>query len=99
MFFDVIALEYPLKLKACHNFTNQLIEIFITLKKFINMKCIYIYICGVQEFKKVFTPRVIPMAEEATITPRRLHTQTIRPHQWHVTRGGHIVEKEFWEGG
>ena len=50
---------------------------------------------GYKNLKNVFIPHVIPMVEEATITPRRLHAQTIRPHQWHVTRGGHIVEKEF----
>ena len=55
--------------------------------------------CGVQEFKKVFAPRVIPMAEEATIAPKRSHARIIRPRQWHITRGGHIVEKEFREGG
>ena len=27
--------------------------------------------------------------------PRRSHTQTIRPRQWHIARGGHTVEKEF----
>ena len=64
---------------------------------------IYLFIfnksCGVQEFKKVFVPRVIPMAEEATIMLRRSHPQTIRTRQWHTIRGGHIVEKEFQEGG
>ena len=80
MFFDVIALEYPLKLKACHNFTNQLIEIFITLKKFINMKCIYIYIyVGYKNLSKVIAPRVIPMAKGAIIMPRISHPRTVRP--------------------
>ena len=32
VFFDVIALGSPLKLKSSHNFTNQLIENFITFK-------------------------------------------------------------------
>ena len=38
------------------------------------------------------------MVEEATIILRRSHARTIRPHQWHVIKGGHIVEKELREG-
>ena len=38
-------------------------------------------------------------AEEVIIVPRRSRVQIVRPHQWHVTKGGHIVEKKFWEGG
>ena len=39
------------------------------------------------------------IAEEANIVPRRAHIWTIRPRQWHVTRGGHTIGKEFWGGG
>ena len=38
------------------------------------------------------------MAEEAIIVLRKSHAWTIRPRQWHVTRWGHIVKKEFREG-
>ena len=55
--------------------------------------------CRVQKFKKVFAPRIIPMAEETTIMSRRSHTRTIRPRQWHVAKGGYTVEKKLWEGG
>ena len=54
--------------------------------------------CGVREFKKVFVPRVIPMAMEVTIVMRRSHARTIRPRQWPITRGGHTVEKELRKG-
>ena len=37
------------------------------------------------------------MAEEPIIVPRRPHTQTVRPCQWHITRGGPAVEKSFGE--
>ena len=55
--------------------------------------------CKAQKLNKVFTPRVILMAEGAIIMPRRSHAQTVRPRQWHVTREGHTVEKELREGG
>ena len=48
---------------------------------------------------KVIAPRVIAMVKGAIIVPRRSHPQTVRSHQWHVTRGGHIVEKEIRGGG
>ena len=43
-------------------------------------------------------PRVIPIAEKTIIVPKRSYARTIRPHQWHITKGGHTVEKEFREG-
>ena len=49
--------------------------------------------------KKVVVPHVIPMVEESIIASRRLHTRTVGPSQWRVTSRGHIVEKEFREGG
>ena len=68
----------------------------------------YIYICvcvcvcvrgGYKNLNKVFAPRVIPMAKGAIIMLRRSYSRTVRPHQWHVTRGGHTIEKEFQGGG
>ena len=53
---------------------------------------------GHKNLNKVFVPSVIPMAEKFIIALRRLHTQIVGPHQWHVTRGGHIVEKEIRGG-
>ena len=53
---------------------------------------------GYKNLNKVFKPRVISMVEEAIIASRRSHTRTVRPRQWHVTRGGHTIEKSFWEG-
>ena len=54
---------------------------------------------GYKNLNKVFASRVIPMAKGAIIVLRRSHTRTVRPCQWHVTKGGHTVEKEFWGGG
>jgi len=54
---------------------------------------------GYRNLNKVIVPRVIPMAEGAIIAPRRSHPQTVRSRQWHVTRGGHTVEKEFRRRG
>ena len=54
---------------------------------------------GYKNSNKVLAPRVIPMTEEAIIALRRSHIWTIRPRQWHVTKGGHTVEKEFRGGG
>ena len=50
---------------------------------------------GYRNLNKVIMPRIIPMAEGAIIVPRRLHPRTVRPRQWHVTRGGHTVEKKL----
>ena len=52
-----------------------------------------------KNLNKVLVSCVVSMAEESIIVPRRSHTQIVRPHQWHVTRGGLIVGKEFREGG
>ena len=54
---------------------------------------------GYKNLNKVFAPRVIPMAKGAIIIPRRSHAQTVRPRQWHITRGGHTIENEFQGGG
>ena len=56
-------------------------------------------IVGYKNLNKVFVPHVIPMAEGAIIIPRRSHAQTVRPRQWHITRGGHTIENEFQGGG
>ena len=34
-------------------------------------------------------------AEEATC----LDSKAVRPCQWHITRGGPTIEKNFWRGG
>ena len=44
---------------------------------------------------KVPMPRVISMAEEPIILSRRPHAWIVRPCQWHITRGGLVVEKKF----
>ena len=54
---------------------------------------------GYRNLNKVIAPRVIPMAEGAIIVPKRSRLQTVRPRQWHITRGGHTVEKEFQRRG
>jgi len=52
-----------------------------------------------RNLNKVIVPRVIPMVEGAIIMPRRSPPRTVRPYQWHVTRGGHTVEKELRRRG
>ena len=54
---------------------------------------------GYKILNKVIVSRVIPMAEGAIIAPKRSHPQTVRPHQWHITIGGYIVENEFLRRG
>ena len=54
---------------------------------------------GYKNLNKVPVPHVISIVEESIIVPRRPHALTVRPHQWHITRGGHTVEKEFQERG
>ena len=53
---------------------------------------------GHKNLNKVLVPRIISMAEESIIVPKRSHARTVRPRQWHVTRGGHTIEKEIREG-
>ena len=50
---------------------------------------------GHENLNNVLVLRVIPMAEKSIIVSRRSHARIVGPRQWHVTRGGHIVEKEF----
>ena len=50
---------------------------------------------GHKNLNKVLMSHVISMTEESIIVPRRSHTWIVRSRQWHVTRGGHIVQKEF----
>ena len=52
-----------------------------------------------RNLNKVIAPCVIPIAEGAIIVSRRSHSQTIRPRQWHTTRGGPTAEKEFQRRG
>ena len=58
---------------------------------------LYIIIVGHKNLGKVPMPHVVSMAEEPIIVPRRPHTRTVRPCQWHITRGGPAVEKSFGE--
>ena len=57
----------------------------------------FLYI-GYRNLNKVFVSRVIPMAEETIIASRMSFARTVRSHQWHVTKRGHTIEKEFREG-
>ena len=54
---------------------------------------------GQKNLNKIPVPHVVSMAEELVIVPRRPHARTVRPRQWHVTRGGHTIEKELQGGG
>ena len=40
-------------------------------------------------------PRVVFMAEESVIVLRRPYTRIVRPHEWHIARGGLTVEKKI----
>ena len=55
--------------------------------------------CGAQEFMYDTYARVISMAKEPIIVPKRPHARTLRPRQWHIARGGPSVEKKFWKRG
>ena len=52
---------------------------------------------GHKNLGKVPVPRVVSMAEEPIIVPRRPHAQTVRPHQKHINRGP-TAKKKFWRG-
>ena len=52
-------------------------------------------IVGYKNLNKVIAPCVIPMIEGPIIVPRRSHPLIVKPHQWHITRAGHTVQKEF----
>ena len=54
-----------------------------------------IILVGHKNLNKVLVSLVILMAEEFIISLRRSHARTVGLHQWHITRGGHTVEKEF----
>jgi len=54
---------------------------------------------GHKNLNKVPVPHVVSMAEKPIIMPRRPHARTVWPCQWHITKGGHTVEKELREGG
>ena len=53
---------------------------------------------GYKNLNKALVPHVISMAEESITKPRRLHTRTVRSHQWHIARGGPTIEKKFRRG-
>ena len=44
---------------------------------------------------KIPVPRVVSMAEESIIKPRRPYTRIVRPRQWPIAREGPAVEKKF----
>ena len=54
---------------------------------------------GHKNLNKVLVPHIVSMVEESIIVLRRPHAQTIKPHQWHVTKEGHTVGKEPRGGG
>ena len=54
---------------------------------------------GHKNLNKVPVPRVVSMAEESIIVPRRPHVRTLRPRQWHIARGGPTDEKKIQRGG
>ena len=53
---------------------------------------------GHKNLGKVLVPRVVSMAEESITEPRRPHARTVRPHQWHIARGGLTAEGKFLRG-
>ena len=52
-----------------------------------------------KNFGKVPVPHVVPMVEESITASRRPHAWTVRPHQWHIARGGPTIEKKLRRGG
>ena len=53
---------------------------------------------GCKYLNKAPVPRVIFLAKESIVKPRRPYTWTVRPHQWHIARGGLTIEKKFRRG-
>ena len=56
-------------------------------------------IVGHKNSDKVPVPHVVSMAEGPIIMPRRPYAWTVRPHQWHIARGGPAVKQKFQRGG
>ena len=54
---------------------------------------------GHKNLDRILVPHVVSMAEEPIIVPRRPHTWTIRPCQWHIARGGPTIEEKLQKGG
>ena len=50
---------------------------------------------GYKNLNKAPVPRVIFMAKESIVMSRRSHARTVRPHQWHIARGGPTVKKNI----
>ena len=71
---------------------------FFFIKNSINTIINTLITVGYKNLNKAPTPRVISIVEESIAKPRRPHARTIRPHQWHITRGGPTVEKKLWRG-
>ena len=80
--------------QRCINFSHKMI-----LYGYCYKTCIRIVIVGYRNLNNVIPPCVIHIAEGAIIMPRRSHSQTVRPCQWHVTKEGHTVEKKFQRRG
>ena len=53
---------------------------------------------GYKNLNKAPAPCVISMAEECIARPRRPHAQIVRPHKWHIAKGGPTVEKKRQRG-
>ena len=54
---------------------------------------------GHKNSDKVPMPRVVSMADEPIIVSRRPYAWTVRQRQWHIARGGPVVEKKLWRRG
>ena len=50
---------------------------------------------GYKNLNKALVPRIISMVEESNAKLRRPHTRIVRPHQWHIAKGGPTVERKF----
>ena len=53
---------------------------------------------GHKNSNKAPVTRVVSITEEPIIVPRRPHTRTVRPRQWHISKGGPTIEKKLWRG-
>ena len=56
-------------------------------------------IVGHKNLGKVHVPHVVSMVEEPIIMSRRPHARIVRPRQWHIARGGLIIEKKLRKWG
>ena len=56
-------------------------------------------IVGHKNLGKVHVPHVVSMVEEPIIMSRRPHARIVRPRQWHIARGGLVIEKKLRKWG